>query len=159
MKEEGMAKARYDSQVGAKALIGTAVGLLALAVVFLMYALTVSGRFNSFKDEVSSISGDVKSKIVAEYHGETKEVSKKDFGRIFAAMVSARRRQNEASANIVDTLTFRLSNVGDQQGLMTVCKTDKNCVKVTYQSENSEYTYWFDCGYQYILNLTGLSPR
>jgi len=153
-----MAKARYESQMGAKILMGVAFGLLVFAAVFIALSLAVTGRFNRFKQEVASISGDVKSKIVAEYHGEQTELSKKSFGRIFLAMVSSRRKEILPGASITDQVAFHLSNVGGQQAVMTVSRTDKGYVKVTYEADDCDYTYWFECGYVHILNLAGLTP-
>ncbi|MGI6150373.1 MAG: hypothetical protein ACOYIR_00235 [Christensenellales bacterium] len=154
-----MAKSRYSSGIGTKIFIGSAVGILLLAVVLMIFSLSKSGRFNSFKKELTAISGGVKSKIFVEYRGETSEITKKEFGRVYALLISARRRDHVGGAKITDTCSIHISNIGGEEGVLTIDKTDTEYIKVTYQSSKSEYIYWFQCAFGSILNLAGATAK
>ena len=152
-----MAKARYGSQTGTKIFIAVSIGLLVFAIAFVVGSISKAGRFNDFKNEVASYSGDVKSKISLEYNGTTRELTKKDFSRMFMVMVSSRvRKDHVVGASILDSMTVRLTKILDESAEMTISKTDKGFVNVTYQSEKSSYTYWFQYSYDNIQIYAGL---
>lgn len=152
-----MAKARYSNQVGTRIFIGVAIGILVLAIAILVGSMVKSKKFNDFKNEVSGYTAGVKSKITLDYEGESKELSKKEFSRMFMTMISARSRRDFVSgADILETITVRFTQILDEESVMTISKTNKPYVKVTYQSKDSNYTYWFQCSYDYILTYAGL---
>jgi hypothetical protein len=159
-EREGMAKARYSSQTGTKIFIGVAVGLLLAVIAFVIFSVMRNTRFTRFKNEIATVSGEVKSKITIDYNGEEKPLTKVEFGRIYKALIFApSHREFFSGAKEEETLTLRLSNIGDELSTLTITKTDQPYVKATFQSDRSNYTYWFQCDYDYILILAGLKKN
>lgn len=152
-----MARKRYSSGAGSKILIWSVFAVLFVAVVALIFTVVQTARFSNFKRELAGISGEVKSKISAEYQGEIYEVTKKDFSRIYSLLIGGGRRDSLDGAKITDTVTIRFSAIG-KEGEMTISQTDTEYYEVYYKSGDSAYTYWFNCavGYKSILKLAGV---
>lgn len=155
-----MAKTRYRSGIGSKVLIWSVFLVLFVAVVALIFAVAQNDRFNSFKRELSGISGGVKSRISAEYQGEIYEITKKDFSHIYSFLTGSRRLDSLNGAKITDTVTIRFTDIG-REGELTIAKTDTEYLETHYKSNDSEYTYWFKCasGYKSILRLAGVPAK
>ena len=145
-----MARKRYRSGMGSKILIWSVFLVLFVAVAALVLTVVQNGRFNNFKTELSGISGEVKSKISAEYQGEIYETTKKDFSRIYSFLTGGRRM---GSPNV----TIRFNAIG-REGELTISQTDTEYYEVHYESDDSTYAYWFNCtvGFKTILKLAGV---
>ena len=72
-----MTKTRYNSGIGSKLLIGAVFLILIAAVFAMIFAFSKNEQFNSFKRELSSLSGGVKSELYTEYKGNIYEITKK----------------------------------------------------------------------------------
>ncbi len=152
-----MARKRYRSGIGSKILIWSVFLVLFVAVAALVLTVVQNGRFNNFKTELSGISGEVKSKISAEYQGEIYETTKKDFSRIYSFLTGGRRMDSPNGAKITDTVTIRFNAIG-REGELTISQTDTEYYEVHYESDDSTYAYWFNCtvGFKTILKLAGV---
>ena len=155
-----MTRTRYNSGIGSKLLIGAVLLILLAAVSAMIFAFAKNEQFNSFKRELSSLSGGVKSELYTEYKGNIYEITKKDFSHIYTFLTSSTRQDSQSGADITDSFSIHLKNM-NKEGVLSINETDTEYIIVSFNTQNSEYTYWFKSvvGYGSLLKLSGAPAK